>query len=326
MDDNNDKISRLSKLRSRPLIFRVISLGKIFIGLTTLTAVGLGIGLAQIVPLQNFDWGGLVSGRNPQEVFAEGLGHKLTQPYQVLIMGIDGADGFNSRSDTMLLVRFDNSDRRTNILSIPRDTRVRIPNYGYAKINAANVYGGAKLAISTVQQKLNGVKIDRYIRVDSSGLDEVIDAIGGVDIDVPKSMKYEDKTQKLTIDLQPGLQTLNGKQAEGFIRFRHDELGDIGRIKRQQMLLQALKAKMANPLTLIRLPELISVIQKHTDTNLSNDEIMAIALFSISLKSEQIHTESLGGIPSEPYQFDALYWLVDENDINQAISGKFVSN
>jgi polyisoprenyl-teichoic acid--peptidoglycan teichoic acid transferase len=303
---------------------RLISTGKIFLFLTTLTAVGLGVALAQIVPLQNFDWQGLIKGRNIQEVFTEGLGRKLTQPYQLLVMGIDGKD-FGGRSDTMLLVRFDNSDRRINILSIPRDTRVKIPNYGYGKINAANVYGGTKLAISTVQAKLNGVKIDRYVRLDSSGLDEIIDAIGGVEVNVPKVMKYADKTQKLTIDLQPGLQTLNGKQAEGFVRFRNDGNGDIGRIKRQQIMIQAVKAKMNSPLILVKLPELIPVIQKHIDTNLSFEEMMAIASFSISLKSEQINTKSLTGIPSVPYQYDALYWLADGNDVDKAISGKFVS-
>jgi polyisoprenyl-teichoic acid--peptidoglycan teichoic acid transferase len=305
---------------------RSMPVGKIFFFLTTLATVGLGIALAQVVPLQNFDWEGLSKGRNIQEVFSEGLGRKLTQPYQILVMGIDGATGFDSRSDSMLLIRVDNSDRRLNILSIPRDTRVAIDNYGYDKINAANVYGGAKLAISTVQNKLNGVQIDRYVRLDSSGLDEIIDAIGGVEVNVPKAMRYEDKTQKLSIDLQPGLQTLNGKQAEGFIRFRHDELGDIGRIKRQQTMLQALKAKITNPLILMNLPQLIPIIQKHTDTNLSFDEMMAIAIFSISLKPDRVSTESLGGYPSEPYQFDASYWLVDQSDVNQAITGKFVSN
>jgi len=305
---------------------RIISLGKIFLALTTLVAVGLGVAVAQVIPLQSLDWKGLIKGRNPQEVFAEGLGSKLTQPYQVLVMGIDGNEKFNGRSDSMLLVRFDNSDRRINILTIPRDTRVNIPNYGYHKINAANVFGGVKLAIETVQQKLNGVKIDRFIRLDSSGLDRVIDALGGVEIDVPKAMKYEDKTQKLYIDLQPGLQTLNGKQAEGFIRFRDDGLGDIGRVKRQQIMIQALKAKLNNPLTFLKLPELIPIVQKYTDTNLSFDEMIAIATFSISVKSEQISTKSLTGIPSAPYQFDASYWLTDETDVDRAISGRFVTD
>ncbi len=74
---------------------RSIPVGKIFFFLTTLATVGLGVALAQVVPLQNFDWEGLSKGRNLQEVFSEGLGRKLTQPYQILVMGIDGATGFN---------------------------------------------------------------------------------------------------------------------------------------------------------------------------------------------------------------------------------------
>jgi polyisoprenyl-teichoic acid--peptidoglycan teichoic acid transferase len=83
---------------------------------------------------------------------------------------------------------------------------------------------------------------------------------------------------------------------------------------------------MNSPLILVKLPELIPVIQKHLDTNLSFEEMMAIATFTISLKSEQISTKSLTGIPSEPYQYDALYWLADQDDVDKAISGKFVSD
>ncbi len=296
---------------------------KVFLGVVALTAIGLGVALAQIVPLQNLDLLGLIKGKNIQEVFSEGLGRRLTQPYQILVLGIDGNTEFKGRSDTMLLARFDNATQKINILAIPRDTRVKIPNFGYNKINAANVFGGANLAISTVQQKFNGVKVDRYIRIDTSGLDQVIDALGGIEVDVPFAMKYVDKTQKLYIDLQPGRQNLNGKQAEGFVRFRHDGLGDIGRVKRQQIILQALKAKISNPLVLIKLPEIIAIAQKHIDTNLSYDEIMALASFGASLKPQQVNIKSLGGVPSAPYQFDASYWLADQDDVDRAILGRF---
>jgi LCP family protein required for cell wall assembly len=223
----------------------------------------------------------------------------------------------------MLLIRFDPSDRSVNILSIPRDTQVPIPNYGVTKINAANVYGGAELAQTIVSEKLNGVEIDRYVRLDTSGLSALVNAVGGVEINVPKRMKYADKTQKLNINLYPGVQILNGEQAEGFARFRYDEEGDIGRIKRQQIVLKALKSKLAHPTAILRLADLINVMQKHVDSNLSFDEMMAIVTFSLSLKPDRIQTSSLKGRPSEPNEFRFSYWIVSPEDVDRSITGIF---
>jgi anionic cell wall polymer biosynthesis LytR-Cps2A-Psr (LCP) family protein len=138
-------------------------------------------------------------------------------------------------------------------------------------------------------------------------------------------MKYKDNTQKLNIDLYAGVQTLNGEQAEGFSRFRHDEEGDIGRIKRQQIVLKAVKAKIANPSVVLNLPNLINVMQKHVDSNLSFDEMMAIATFSMTLKPDQIQSSSLKGRTSEPNEFRFSYWIVTPDDVDQAIADKFTT-
>ncbi|WP_347272296.1 LCP family protein [Pseudanabaena sp. FACHB-1998] len=314
----------ISKIKRLPF-------AKIGFTLSLIASVGAGVFLGRIVPINALDWSGLLTGRKPEEVLMEGLGRKLEKPYQILVMGVDrvldapvgSPEAFNGRSDSMLLVRFDPSDRSVNILSIPRDTQVPIPNYGVTKINAANVYGGAELAKTTVSEKLNGVEIDRYVRLDTSGLSALVDAVGGVEVNVPKRMKYVDKTQKLNINLYPGLQTLNGEQAEGFARFRYDEEGDIGRIKRQQVVLKALKAKLAHPSSILHLPDLINVMQKHVDSNLSFDEIMAIVTFSLSLKPEQIQSTSLKGRPSEPNEFRFSYWIASPDDVDRSITGIF---
>ncbi|MFZ4556433.1 MAG: LCP family protein [Pseudanabaena sp.] len=308
-----------------------ISFAKISFTLFLLLSVGVGAALSRIVPINALDWGGLLTGRKPEEVLMEGLGRKLEQPYQILVMGVDrvleapmgSPASFNGRSDSMLLIRLDPSDRTVHILSIPRDTQVPIPNYGVTKINAANVYGGAALAQEVVSNKLNGVQIDKYLRVDTSGLSALVDVIGGVEVDVPKRMKYVDKTQKLNIDLYAGKQTLNGEQAEGFARFRNDEEGDIGRIQRQQIVLKAIKSKIANPVIVFRFPEIIGVMQKHIDSSLSFDEMVAIATFSVSLKPENIVTNSLKGRPSELNEFRYSYWMVNPDQVDEAIAGKF---
>ncbi|WP_322096214.1 LCP family protein [Pseudanabaena cinerea] len=299
--------------------------------LSLLVSVGAGAFLGRVIPINAIDWAGLVTGRKPTEVLMEGLGGKLEQPYQILVMGVDrvadapvgSADSFNGRSDSMFLVRLDPSDRAIKILSIPRDTQVPIPNYGVTKINAANVYGGAKLAQEVVSGTLNGVEIDRYVRVDTSGLISLVDAVGGIEVDVPKRMKYTDHTQKLYIDLYPGIQTLNGLQAEGFSRFRYDEDGDIGRIKRQQIVLKAIKDKLANPSVVLHLPSLLNTLQRHIDSSLSFDEMMAIATFAMSIKSENIQVSKLSGRPSYPNEFRYSYWITSPEDIDEAIAGKF---
>ena len=316
--------SKITKVKRIPF-------AKIGFTLSLLLSVGVGASIGRIVPINALDWGGLLTGRRPEEILMEGLGRKLERPYQILVIGVDrvleapigSSESFNGRSDSILLIRLDPSDRTINILSIPRDTQVPIPSYGVTKINAANVYGGAALAQEIVSKKLNGVEIDRYVRLDTSGLSALVDALGGVEVTVPKRMKYVDKTQKLNIDLYPGLQTLSGEQAEGFSRFRNDDEGDIGRIKRQQIILKAVKAKIANPLIVLRLPELINVMQKHVNSSLSFDEMMAITTFTMTLKPEQIQSSSLKGRTSDPNEFRFSYWIVSPDEVDQAIAGKF---
>lgn len=131
----------------------------------------------------------------------------------------------------------------------PRDTRVRLPGFGVAKINAANVVGGPALTAQVVSQLLGGIPIDRYVRLNTEALEALIDAVGGVEVYVPEPMHYVDRTQQLFITLQPGWHRLNGKQAHHFARFRHDQLGlgDIGRVQRQQELLRALSRELLSP-------------------------------------------------------------------------------
>ena len=221
------------------------------------------------------------------------------------------SDMLRSRSDTMLLVRLDPDAHKAKALTIPRDTQVTIPEMGVEKINAANWKGGPELASKVVSQALNGVSVDRYIRVSTLAFVDLVDVMGGVEIFVPQRMKYDDFTQKLHIDLQPGLQTLNGQQAQGFVRFRHDDLGDIGRTQRQQTLLKALQKKFQNPLMLARLPQIFSVLQKHIDSNMSLGEMLALVQFGIQTQPNQFQMVMLPGRFSAPDEFELSYWLID---------------
>ncbi|MGB3298563.1 MAG: LCP family protein, partial [Phormidesmis sp.] len=208
-------------------------------GSTALATAGLGAIAVLTFPLPR-----QVSGETVAPPLADlwrsGFRYQVSRPVNLLIMGLDEARDVEGatpgdlvgRTDTMLLVRVDPEEKSVNVMSIPRDTRVDIPGYGMDKINEANVEGGAELAAQTVMQNFDSVKIDRYVRVSTLAFKEIVDLVGGIEVAVPKPMQYEDKTQGLVIDLEPGLQTLNGNEAEQFARFRQDEYGDIGRVQR----------------------------------------------------------------------------------------------
>ena len=227
---------------------------------------------------------------------------------------VDGAlpEDLVGRTDTMLLVRVDPEQEVVNILSIPRDTRVEIPGYGVDKINQANFEGGAELAAQTVMHNFDEVEIDRYVRVSTVAFKEIVDLVGGVEVFVPKAMEYEDQTQGLYIDLKPGLQTLDGDEAEQFARFRQDTYGDIGRVQRQQVLLKALRQRITSPAVLPKLPQIIRVLQTHIDTNLSAEEILALAGFGLDLEGQDLQMVMLPGRFSSPEEYQASYWLADQ--------------
>lgn len=223
--------------------------------------------------------------------------------YQALVNSFDGL------TDTMLLLRFNPETKKLIVLSIPRDTRTEIPGHGVAKINEANVDGGPALVAKTTSQLLGGVGVDRYVTINVQGVQALIDALGGVNVYVPKDMKYQDDSQHLYINLKAGRQHLNGSQALQLLRFRYDEYGDIGRIQRQQMVMRSLMEQTLNPATLTRLPKILQVIQSHIDTNLTVEELVALVGFASQTGRSNVQMLTVPGVFSEPGQYDASYWL-----------------
>ncbi len=147
--------------------------------------------------------------------------------FNILIMGEDDVEG-SRRSDTVLFATIDIDDKNMRILSLPRDTRVQIPGHGVQKLNHAFAYGGPDLLKATVEKYL-GQPILYYVIIDYVSFPAVVDILGGVEIDVQKRMRYVDRAGKLDINIQPGLQVMDGKTALHYVRFRMDALGDIGR-------------------------------------------------------------------------------------------------
>jgi polyisoprenyl-teichoic acid--peptidoglycan teichoic acid transferase len=270
---------------------------------------------------------------------------QLTRPVNVLLMGMSvlppdvqnappdshnlgylpQINSFDGLSDVMLLIKFDPETKKIVMLSVPRDTRTEIEGYGMQKINAANMSGGPALTAKTVSSLLGGVGIDRYIRINVLGVSKLIEALGGVDIYVPKDMKYHDHSQHLYINLKAGQQHLNGEQTLQLLRYRHDELGDIGRIQRQQIVLRALLEQSLNPTTLTRVPEILNVVKENIDTNLSVEELVALVGFGSRTNRSNMQMLMLPGRFSENGEFNASYWIPQERSIRKLMSQHFGS-
>ncbi|MBE9042833.1 LCP family protein [Pleurocapsales cyanobacterium LEGE 10410] len=231
-------------------------------------------------------------------------------------------NSFDGLSDSILLLRFDPEKEKVSVLSVPRDTRVYIEGYGVRKINHANDYGGPALTASVTSELLGGINIDRYVRVNVQGVEKLIDALGGVTVNVPKNMKYNDFSQHLYIDLKKGIQHLDGDKAMQFLRYRYDNYGDISRVQRQQMLMRSAVEQTLKPATVVKIPKILSVIQSHLDTNLTVRELMALSNFASKTDRSDIKMMMLPGDFNSGDE-RVSYWLPNHKGINKLMSKHF---
>ncbi|EFA70539.1 transcriptional regulator [Cylindrospermopsis raciborskii S07] len=243
--------------------------------------------------------------------------YQLSKPMNILVMGVEPIKGtldgspesFAGSSDTMLLVRLNPSDKSIRVLSIPKGTMVSLPEDGLSKISEANTKGGPVLAARAISRAFSNAPIDRYIRISTSGLRELVDQLGGVDIFVPQSMSSQEQTGGTPTNLVSGWQTLDGEQAELFARFRESSLGDIARVQRQQALIGGLVQRLNNPVVLPRLPQLTRMMRKYFDTNLRMEEMMALANFAVNVERDNFQMTMLPGTFSKFSKDPESYWL-----------------
>lgn len=233
------------------------------------------------------------------------MGYVAPENTCVLVVGQDSIKPL--RSDTIILV-FVNTERgEVFLLSVPRDSRVLIPGVGYDKANHAYARGGIELLRQTLEENL-GIEIPYFVEVNYEAFERVVDALGGVEIEVEKPMHYVDKAQGLVINLKPGKQVLDGKRALQYVRFRHDPLGDIGRIKRQQTFLQALLAKIQDPAVLANLPSLFESLKVALHTNIPLETILQFALWFKGLEEKEKRV-TMDILPGEPVYLNGLsFW------------------
>lgn len=241
---------------------------------------------------------------------------RLSLKKNIVVLGVDerAEEHDVGRSDTLFVVMFDTQTKNASLLSIPRDTRVRIPKHGWDKINHAYAYGGRELTQKTVEELL-GLHINNYVMVDFKGFKGLVDAIGGVDINVEKDMYYRDSWDGFTIDIKKGMQHMDGETAIQYVRFR-DEEGDIGRIKRQQHFLMAVYEKISSADMLLHIPGLAQQLTAMIKTDLPINDMLSLGKALHSMVREK--GLSMAMVPGTPeYIDDISYWQPDITDLRE---------
>ncbi|HGY5539345.1 MAG TPA: LCP family protein [Prochlorococcus sp.] len=185
----------------------------------------------------------------------------------VVVLGLDAGRG---NTDVIFTIRVKGGE--TRIIQIPRDSYVDTRSFGPMKVNALYAYGGTK-AVKSELTRLMHRPINHHILINLEGIRTIADLLGGLEVDVPKRLYYQDHSQGLYIDLQPGLQVLKSRDLEGFLRWRHDGEGDFGRLRRQQLVLKSLFSKLTRPESLVRLPALIDAAGRNVKTDMGPMEI-----------------------------------------------------
>ena len=246
----------------------------------------------------------------------------LQHKQNILVVGVDsngkGTDPFKgTRSDTMILVNIDPASHSVNAISIPRDSKVYLAgDHGVQKINAAHALGGIDLTIKTIEDTL-GIKIDKYVVVNNDGVKKLVDALDGVPVYIEKDMYYNDNAGGLHINLSKGLHVLNGEQVEGYLRFRKDGLGDIGRTSRQQWFVKAVLEKLQSPTVIPKIPEVLNIASTYVKTNLSLYEMSHLAAALRNVNMSDVEFATLPGAPSQKGYIS--YWILDPEKTQEVI-------
>ncbi|WP_248929771.1 LCP family protein [Paenibacillus hamazuiensis] len=198
------------------------------------------------------------------------------------------------RSDSIMVASIDPVTKKASLFSILRDTYVKIPGYGDDRINSALALGGPELSMKTVSDLL-GIPIQYYVYTDFKGFIALVDAIGGIDFEVEKNMKYSDAEDghEYDIDLKKGMQHMDGKTALQYVRFRHDALSDFARTERQRKFMQAIMQKMQSTSSLIKLPRILSSVDPYIETNLTTSDMLKLGSLAYEAKAEGIASEQI---------------------------------
>ena len=282
-----------------PLWVRVLKWTVMVIVVLTATTVGMAFGYLQTTVAQIAKNDPVTVQKVRKELTATRTMH---DPVNFLILGSDRrrnlGPGDVGRSDTLMLVRINPATKSISMLSVPRDLRVEIPGYGSDRINAAYSYGGAPLSVKTFKT-LTGLPVNHFIDVNFVGFVDIVDYLGGVYVDVDRQY-YNDTayTGYASIDIKAGYQKLDGRDALAFVRFRHDQFGDWGRIQRQQLFLRELKRQAVRWGNVTKVPKLLEIVSKNTISDIASlKQLITMTELVLGANTSHIYQTHIVGTP-----------------------------
>ncbi|MGH0431186.1 LCP family protein [Bacillus hominis] len=257
---------------------------------------------------------GMYSGFNREKSKLRAEDVEITKkPFTILIMGIEdyATDGQNGRTDSLMFATVNPNSKKVSLMSIPRDSRVKIVGKNKEdKINAAHAYGGEKMTIDTVEGFLK-VPVDHYIKIDFQGFKGIVDAVGGVTVDVPFDFwERSDVDYYKKIQFKQGQQNLNGEEALAYVRMRkQDPNGDYGRAARQRQVLAAVAQKLNSASTVFKIKDLTAVVGKYIKTDIPISDGLALYNKISGFDPSTIQTLKLEG---EDKKIGGIYYFLPD--------------
>ncbi len=260
---------------------RIIAL-LLVVGILTAT-VGAGVTWARIYqaepPLADFPRGEAVPGKT-----------------HILVAGIDNYRAMTGRSDTMMVLSVDHKTGQMVFLSIPRDSRYDIPGHGIDKLNQSMLLGGIPLLRACVEELL-GIRVDHYIFTNLAGFEKIVDAVGGLTIEVTTPMRIRTTWPAEWVELEPGTHRMDGLLAMAYLRFRTNHEGDFGRMRRQRQFLVTLTKEALRIKNVYRLPLLALAMAEAVRTDIPLHKGLSLALSFRRLDMDELETVHLPGTP-----------------------------
>lgn len=312
---SNSRIERKRKSRYRKIIRTILA----FVFITLLFTGSVVAYFA--VKVQNVTSSSPELERGVKSELREEVVNPRQDNFSVLFLGVDDRDGnLQGRTDAMILATFNATDRTVKMISIPRDSLVEIPGRpNKDKINHAHAFGGLDLAIDTVEH-LFGIPVDYYVKLNFTAFVEIVDALGGVEVEVPFTFsEMNSQDQHNAITLHEGLQTLNGEEALAFARMRlKDPTGDIGRGERQQEIIKAVIKKAATISSIASYNDIFESLEDHLETNIGFTNILSLHSYASSLKNiESLKLEGESTTINGIYYYDLTEESV--NDVSHQL-------
>ena len=314
--DNIDKKRRQLNKRRRIKFFRLVFMVLLF-SLVVSAALFVGINVYNIGSHFVNEFQMMYNGYNDRKTARQGNPNPRFDGYtNILILGIDegAAEGEESQThaDTILVLSFSNESGRSRIISIPRNTWVTLGNSGVGAGRIGNMYqvGGANMMVRQVSQLL-GISIHQYIIIDMRTFADLINVLGGLDIYVEEDMNYDDPESGLSIHLQQGYQHLDGDEAQKYLRFKGEKLGDVGRVHRQQKFIKALYEKVLQLETIPKLPAIADIFQHRMETSAELFDSAHLANVLRKMSSDPPTTTMLPGTEDNDGVWEPNYAQID---------------